>query len=573
MSMWRKIVPWIGFLALGLFLGYLWFGPKAAPKVSEVTANEEPLGRWTCSMHPQINAAEGEKCPLCAMDLVWMGATDGEATDLQFTMGEQAMALANIETMEVLPQGVEHGTLTLSGTIATNKETEAVQTTLFDGRIDALYPNAIGKRVYKGQEIGLVYSPDLYLAQDKLLTSVSYRETHQKLYQTARNTLGLWKVTDQQIDTMLKRGKPFKNFPLVADVSGTVVELYVKEGNFYKEGQPLFRTADLRSVWAVLDAYESQLPHLKQGQDITLFVKALNMAIPAKVDLVEPLLDEATRTVPVRVVLDNAQGLLKPGMFVEGSVAVSPWTDGALIVPKSAVLWTGKRSIVYKKPDAHKPVFELVTVTLGQSLDGHYQVLEGLSPGDRIVVHGAFTLDAAAQLQGKHSMMGQKDETKEASVPHQDGGDHGHHERLDPDMGMVLPHEGLLMDYMGLKNALVATDHTQARKYAGALVGKVKGLAREKNGAAPQWQAMALHLDALRAAPDMKGQRVAFKGVSTSLMALVPLMGHLQKNIYQQYCECVADGGGRWLSFEQQIRNPYFGDAMLTCGQVEKVFE
>ncbi|MGB5369140.1 MAG: efflux RND transporter periplasmic adaptor subunit, partial [Flavobacteriaceae bacterium] len=181
----------------------------------------------------------------------------------------------------------------------------------------------------------------------------------------------------------------------------------VEAGDYVKQGSPLFKIANLNTVWAVFDAYENQVSLLKEGQNIEIVTKAYpNKKFDAKISFIDPVLNSAKRTISVRAVLDNAQGLLKPGMFVRGSTGVaSEMKNGNIIIPESAVLWTGERSVVYLKTDPNDPTFEMREIILGDAIDGGYVVLSGLEIGEEIVTNGTFTVDAAAQLRGKKSMM------------------------------------------------------------------------------------------------------------------------------------------------------------------------
>ena len=392
---------------LGLLLGYLFFSTSE----ESVISGKEPIsdmkqGKWTCAMHPKVEREEKGSCPLCSMDLVYVDTSNLVLEESQFEMTNEAMALAGVQTTIIAAESYKNQTVRLSGKIVSNQKTDAVQTSLFNGRVEKLLANFVGKKVYKGQKIGLIYAPDLYLAQDKLLGSISYKETHKSLFDAARNTAGLWKMTDAQIDTMLAQGKPIVNFPIYADVTGTVTEVLAKEGEFYNQGQPLFRTSDLRNVWVVFDVYEDQLSAIKEGQEIEVFVTNLNQnPIRSKVSFVEPILDEFTRTVAIRATLNNKEGTLKPGMFAEAILTRKMDANGMVVIPRSAVLWTGKRSLVYKKTIVDRNIFEMTEIELGQRFGDSYEVLRGLKIGDVIVSEGTFTVDAAAELNGKKSMM------------------------------------------------------------------------------------------------------------------------------------------------------------------------
>jgi len=230
------------------------------------------------------------------------------------------------------------------------------------------------------------------------------------LYQAVRNKLKLWKLSEKQIEQIEKSGQVKENFPVYANISGTVSEITVKAGDYIKQGSPLFKIANLSTVWAVFDAYENQVSLLKEGQKIEIVTKAYpDKKIDAKISFIDPVLNSATRTIEVRAVLQNPKGLLKPGMFVAGSLGLrSKMKDDMIIIPESAVLWTGERSIVYIKTNPDDPTFEMREVTLGDMLNEGYIVLNGLENGDEIVTNGTFTVDASAQLKGKKSMMNEE---------------------------------------------------------------------------------------------------------------------------------------------------------------------
>lgn len=565
---------WGVYLALvlaGLILGYLLFGSSETGKEfgEEMMMNAES-GRWTCSMHPEVDGAEDGSCPLCAMDLVYVEENQGALSRDQFKMSEEALALANIQTTIVGTTNADGISLKLSGVITTNKETDAIQTTLFDGRVDALYPNYVGKKVRSGQEIGRVYSPELYLAQDKLLTSVSYKDTHKRLYAAARNTLGLWKMTDKQIDEMIAKGEPMVNFPLYADVSGTVTEVIAEEGNYYKQGAPLYKVSDLRSVWVVLDAYEEQLSLLKVGQDVELYLAAFpGERLTAKISFVEPVMHQDKRTLAVRVLLKNNDGKLKPGMFVEGQIKAKSSGNNILTVPKTAVLWTGKRSIVYKKISGNQPIFEMTEVELGRSFSENYEVVSGLFNGDEIVVEGAFTVDAAAQLMGKTSMMNKRKQDKhqmpngESDIKDNPG---LKSLTIKADNGI----SQLLDDYFELKDALVATDYNSAKKKVNKLKGSLQVVFSNVDNETSSWKVLGNEITSLESARNIESLRKGFKPFSNEFIGLVRKMDNLPNPIFVQFCPMADNNkGANWLSLEEKIQNPYFGEKMMSCGMVK----
>ena len=409
----KKNILYIGLALIGgLMTGYLLFeGNSNDGVVSEHNHNQESKSgeMWTCSMHPQIMQPEPGDCPICGMDLIPMESeTDGLAEN-QFKMSVNAVALANISTTKVGSSTSGDSTLKLSGTIEENEKAVATQASYFDGRIEKLFINFEGEEVRNGQRLATIYSPELVSAQQELITAASLKESQPALYTAVRNKLKLWKLTEKQIQQIEQSGQIQENFPVYANVSGTVSEIMVEAGDYVKQGSPLFKIANLDTVWAVFDAYENQVSLLKEGQNIGIVTKAYpDKKFDAKISFINPALNSATRTVEVRAVLNNPKGELKPGMFVAGVLVLSQKTeDDMIIIPESAVLWTGERSVVYLKTDPNKPVFEMREITLGNAINGGYVALSGLQNGDEIVTNGTFTVDAAAQLQGKISMMNQ----------------------------------------------------------------------------------------------------------------------------------------------------------------------
>lgn len=571
----KKIGIYIGCAFLGFVLCYLLFGRQNNQNANTQNQTSSIASQiWTCSMHPQIKEIEIGTCPLCAMDLVvlYTNNTDDELSNNQFKMSNKALALANIETSQVRYSDDHETVVELSGIITTNKKTDAIQTTVFDGRIEKLNVNYVGAKIKKGRQIGLIYSPNLYTGQTNLLSSISYRNSHPELFNENRNTYGLWKITDEQIENIITSETPIMNFPLYADVSGTVTEVITSEGDFCKEGEPLLKISNLRTVWAVFDAYEYQLQSLKVGQSVTLTSKGFSKGSSnGTINFIEPVLDVNKRTSSVRIVLNNKAGQLKPGMLIEAHVNAQ-LTDGILTVPKTAVLWTGKRSVVYLKPYANKPYFEMIEVTLGQSLHDDYEILSGLNSGDEIVSQGTFTLDAVAQLQGKKSMMNTIVDQQQTHKKHGENKDLiSIPKAIDIDMVSKIDVNHIIEDYIALKNALVKSNAAMTVHHGKKLLERLKKINTEdfSKGKKNTFSSISKITNTIVATNDLKKQRASFKLLSSVFVDLVSTSKALEQSIYIQFCPMADNNkGGNWLSLEEQIMNPYFGDNMLHCGRV-----
>lgn len=589
----KKYTTHIGILVVGLLLGWLLFsGPSADNTASDPVEASAENHQWTCSMHPQIMRSEPGDCPICGMDLIPAETSaDGLAAD-QFKLIENAMALANIQTSVIGSGMVENTTVKLSGKIVENEEENVVQVSYFSGRIEKLHISSTGEKVRKGQLLATVYSPELVAAQQELLTAMSLKESQPALYKAVRNKLQLWKLSKTQINSIESSKKVIENFPLYATVSGTVSAKLVAEGAAIQQGQPLFKIVNLTTVWAHFDVYENQIHLFKKGQKITITTNATtHKEFTATISFIDPILNTKTRVVTVRAVLNNSKNRFKPGMFVEGKVDVSTSDKKDVVsIPETAVLWTGKRSVVYVKASPNEPVFEMREITLGTKTGANYIILKGLNKGDEIVTNGTFTVDAAAQLQGKKSMMN-------ASGGRTTTGHEGHLGNVTADASENAEHSTMIKRikvssafqnqlkkvvtiYLSLKDHLVGSNGLKTQEKAITLRAALSNVDMKLLTSAEAhkgWMAIESKLKGAieKAAKisDIKKQRTAFIEVSSELIKAVQLVGIDQK-IMLQFCPMANNNkGAYWLSLETEVRNPYYGDAMLSCGEVKQIIE
>ena len=586
----KKYKFYLGTLVVGLFLGWLFFGnlsnENKMHKHIDITDKNEI---WSCAMHPQIMRVESGDCPICGMDLISLETpTDGLSAD-QFKLTANAMALANIETSIVGFSKNDFNAIKLSGKITENEEANTVQVSYFSGRIETLNISFTGEEVFKGQLLATIYSPELYAAQQELITALSLKSTQPEIYKAVRTKLKLWKLSEIQIKQIETLGKVQQFFPIYATVSGTVSEKLVAQGEVVKKGQPLFKIINLNTVWANFDVYENQINRFKKGQEIAVTTNAYPSKIyKGTVDFIGPILNSNTRTVTLRVVLSNKKGMFKPGMFVEGEIkTINSKTTEVIAIPSSAVLWTGKRSVVYLKATINESVFEIREITLGNKNGSTYEVLSGLNTGDEIVTNGTFTVDAAAQLQGKKSMMNKKGGVSMT-------GHEGHiamngsvnkvpkNNSVGLDVSKEFQHQlkEVLYEYIALKDAFVKEELnniiSQSEKI-GAILSKVDMKLLENKEAQTFWMSLEKQLrvavSSILKTTAIKEQRNHFKQVSTSLIEAVKVFG-VNEKVFVAFCPMAdSNKGAYWLSKEEKVINPYFGNAMLTCGEIKQVID
>lgn len=399
-------------LIAGLFIGWLIFGASSnnQNESSEHVHEEGAVQIWTCAMHPQIRQNKPGKCPICGMDLIPLktsGSGDEAVDPSAIQLSKEAVALANIQTTVISRQNPIKD-VQLYGTIQADERLSQSQTSHVSGRIEKLFINFTGESVRQGQTIATIYSPELLSAQQELLEAAKMQSVQPALIQAAREKLRLWKLTDEQIARIEQSGNVSALVEIKANTGGIVVSKKVNQGDYINQGSVLFDIANLSQVWAMFDAYEVDLPFLKVGDKIDFTLQAVpGKTFSGRISFIDPILDRTTRTAKIRVETANSGMQLKPEMYANAIIkAPLKQFNNEIVIPKSSVLWTGKRSIVYvKQPNTQSPAFMLHEIELGPSLGDSYVVLSGVNEGDEIVTNGAFTIDASAQLEGKRSMM------------------------------------------------------------------------------------------------------------------------------------------------------------------------
>lgn len=411
----KKFLVYIGLLTIGLVLGWILFSSPSKELSNNNSTENIPHEKdaneiWTCSMHPQIRKNEPGDCPICGMTLI-PADNGGAENELVLEMSDEAVRLSNIQTTVLSGSEDNDGTLELSGKIQENEENAASLVTQIAGRIEKLYVSFTGEQVNKGQRIAQIYSPTLINAQKELLEADKLKETNPSLLEAAKNKLRNWKITDEQISSILSEQKIQETFVIYAEYSGVIINKKVSVGDHLKEGEVLFDIQNLNSLWVIFDAYETNINTISIGDDITFNTAALpNETFKAKVAFIDPAINPITRTVSIRAEVNNRNKKLKPEMFVQGTINISkanPIDKKELVtVPKSAVLWTGQRSVVYiKLPKSKIPSFEFREIEIEETIGDSYLVTNGLKQGDEVVTNGAFIIDAASQLNNQSSMM------------------------------------------------------------------------------------------------------------------------------------------------------------------------
>lgn len=538
---------------------------------------------WTCSMHPQIRMDEQGQCPICGMDLIPAASEDEEQEEEHATtrgdlvaLSPRAKAIATIRTVPV-ERASSSAELRLLGRIEYDETRVRTVTPWTAGRIDDLRVQVTGARIKRNQVIALLYSPEIYSAMRDLVAAAEQLERladglhgsadlAAAALSASKERLRLLGVTVRQINKVIRSKTPPSDVEIRSPFAGTILERMVDEGQYVSAGTPLYRIADLSRVWVQIDAYETDLPHLRVGQEVVVKVEGLaGEPFIGRTAFIDPVLDERERTAQVRVEVDNPDGKLRPGMFAEAIIEADAIVEDApLVIPETAPLFTGRRSVVFVEvPDASRPTYELRVVRLGARSGSVYPVLAGLNEGERVVAEGAFVLDADLQLRGGRSMMTLPDDVSSAPPPAPTV-PAAFREALRP----------VFEAYFEAWEHLASDALDDAR-------ASLRTLAKRANEAPPEgprkardaWQRVASKLVGHArqgAATDDAGEvRSAFEHLSKQVMELLRLFGNpLDEALRVAFCPMAFDSkGAEWVQRDAALENPYYGKAMLRCGE------
>ena len=460
-------VTLIFLLGLAQRMGWISAGGGTQIQTTAVASNT----RYICPMMCTPPQSEPGRCPVCAMELVPASSGGGDSDGISVTIQSAARRLANIRTASARSMPLTRSIRTV-GEIEYDEGSLATIAAYFDGRIERLLASYTGVKVQAGERMALIYSPELYSAQVELVeakrgldasanvTLARVKETQLSLFEGSRQKLIELGMTKDQVAELQRSLQPESRMHICAPIGGTVIEKLAVEGQYVKTGQPIYRIADLSSVWLKLQLFPEDAAHVRYAQQVEIEVQSLpGRKLTGRVAFIDPMVDPKTRTVGVRVVLSNEHGILKPGDYATADIAVDilpskasgeqlvydpemagKWISprhpqviedqpgtcricgielvptstfgfadkpvserDVIVIPRSAVLMAGENSVVYVETDPGR--FEIRPVVLGNLTTQQAVILEGISDGEQVAVSGNFLIDSQMQLAGNPSLI------------------------------------------------------------------------------------------------------------------------------------------------------------------------
>lgn len=613
---------------LGVVIGRCFTPLAEHPEHVNTTAASAPEEAtvWTCSMHPAVQAPAFGDCPICGMALIPLEGGIGGG-GLRLNEGEKS--LAGIQTAVVRRQNASHE-VRLVGKLTVDETALATLSAWVGGRLDRLYVDYTGLKVRAGDHMAEIYSPQLFHAQEELIVAVesakrfsggvdeSLKKISNSTVVAARKKLTLYGLSDEQQEEIVEKGEPSEQITLTAPIGGTVIHRNAIEGQYVQEGDPLYTIADLNHLWLELDVYESDLPWIRYGQEVHFEVDAWpGEKFHGSITFLDPVLDPVTRTVHVRVEVDNQDGRLRPQMFARAKVRTEIMGDGTaakvdmsgkwicpmhpevisddegdcpicgmdlesseslgfdtqvspsqapLLIPRSAPLLTGDRAIVFvavnKAEDPDATVFSPRDIVLGPPAGEFFVVKSGLEEGEVIVRRGAFAIDSELQLRGQSSMMSpQEDASAEPAAPELEASSKAFRQQMGH----------FLMGSVDLGEALASDDLIQAQKEVAALREHLSSLESADIPTSAQKPIATLQEQLALAAqePSLDGVRLHLDQMQVPTIDLAQRFGYLgvERELAVFHCPMALKSGADWIDFQGDgTRNPYYGASMLVCG-------
>ncbi|OYP37955.1 hypothetical protein CGZ80_03790 [Rhodopirellula sp. MGV] len=614
-------------LGLAQRLGWIRSGPGGPANPSANAAQET----YTCPMHPQIRQPGEGRCPICGMPLVPAASSGGDLDDFAIKIEPAQRRLANIQTETVQSHPVT-STIRTIGSIQIDESRQATLSSYIDGRIERLFADYTGVLVNQNDHLAVIYSPQLYAAQVEYLeaknslaklsgsTLDSIRQTQQKLVQNSRQRLIEYGMTPEQLAEIDQSGEAQSRLTIYAPIGGTVIEKMAEEGMYLSAGEPIYRVANLNTVWLMLQLYPEDASRVRFGQQVSAELNSLpGVALQGRVAFVDPSVDRKNRTVGVRVEFRNDDGKLRPGDYAEATIDVPIGPQGevydaelankwispmhpqiirdapgecpicgmalvptsrygysdrpvdrknSLTIPRSALLMAGEHSVVYVETEPGR--FEIRSVKVGPIVDNNVVIQDGVQAGEQVATAGNFLIDSQMQLAGKPSLIDPTRAIAKQAIRNEPlQFENIQVASFDGPTGQSL--EQLYQAYFRIQSSF-AEDKKPNAANVERLQSSTQKLLEDSSltdDVKQQLDNIAKNTAHLHHLP-IDQARVQFKTISHAVIRLATEArgAQAEQPFYQFFCPMVKQGEGDWLQNNDQLLNPYWGSEMLHCGEL-----
>ena len=617
-----------GFFLRDRVRGHAGHGDAAVAAASQGGAKQ----LWTCGMHPQVIQDKPGDCPICHMELTPLKTEAAASTapaerrvkywwdpmmNPPYISQQPGKSPMGMDLVPVYEDEVKAGpAVTIDPVIVQNMGVRVVPVVFGSvqrevrvvgyleepeplhrdinlrvrGWIEKLYADTDGMPIQKGQKLFDLYSPDIQVAVNELITARKSleaatdgqaKQTAQVMFQSTARKLELWGLEKPQVDALAKLEKSPETVTFIAPIGGHLTEKKVYEGAGVESGMMVMRIADRNRMWVETQVYEQQLSLVKLGSKArATIVSEPGKLYEAEVVFIHPHIDPQTRTALVRLQIPNDDYQLRQGMYATVDILTEP-TPPAPVVPRETIIDTGTRQIAFVTTGDGK--FEPRLVKLGISgRDGLVQVLSGLAPNEQVVTSGQFLLDSESRL--KEAIQKHLSGNLASKAPPSDA--HAAHAAGMPAPAsspttaaappLNIPHtDEIAVAYLQLSQALGAKQQTDDPLNVTAVMTAAKQAAEHATG-----EGKPLAEAVLKAAEEMQGksiveQRKAFLKVSNAVIALLDRSApsaSVAPELFVAHCPMAFDdSGASWLQKNRPIANPYYATAMKSCGAVERV--
>ncbi len=533
---------------------------------------------WVCPMHPFYKRKQSGECGICGMSLVLQSELQ-ETEEGIVMLSPKQVQLAGIKTEEVRARNLKK-TIDTYGKIDYDEREERISTAWVAGRIDKLYVNFTGTFVEKGAPLVWIYSPDLITTQEEYLlaleTSNKIKESRLKdsldsaeeLMQSAAQRLRRWGITEEQIKKLEKNKKVQDHITIYSPISGIVVQKHIYEGMYVDEGTPLFTITPLNRVWLYADIYEYEIPLVKLGQEVRITMRAFPGEIfKGKVSFIDPFINPETRTVGIRCDIPNPGNKLKPAMYARAIIEIST-EENILSVPEGAVLRSGKRDIVFVSLGGGR--YEPRIIQLGPRMNGYYEVLGNLTEGLEVVTSANFLLSSESQLQGALTKLeGFAEDVEWEKREHEKLAQQGK-KNLELETNSIhdmSEHKKVIKAYLELRRILAQDSLQGASDFQKEMLASLEAILKKPT---PSQAFENLIRDIKNKVSSMNLEEIEktrknFGEISKLMISFVDTVHFEEMAFYVFKCPMYP---GVWMQENDKTENPYYGSAMLTCGEV-----